>query len=153
MAELAVKQLDNRSSESANLLAVFYTLLQAEILRPNCSDRLLKKRQEAKERSTAANSPMYDYYMSIERATEGELGDRDPPKKVRHGIARIREVRTGYWLWDTPKLEVESGERVVDPACEAVGVNEYGISTKDRYFLRRSNLKEVLALHGIGNAP
>jgi hypothetical protein len=145
MIDVAIAQLRASVEERAPLHLAFYHILRAEILRHEASP--IQDRSEAQRICKSINSNLYAHFMAIEDATQS--------RKTLDGIQTLRIVDEGikrtesYWANDGWAV----WEVRYDIATHALGVNQRDLSDKQRQFLERASLKELLDGHGIAYAP
>jgi hypothetical protein len=135
MIDAAIDHL--RQSESTQWL-VFYLMMRAEIARQT-NESPVGLRKWIRDLDT----DMYEMFMAVEGATQRT--------KRLDGIKEVTIVEPPVVL--TESYLVTDGWRtwVVghDLACRALGIDDDDISAKQREFLGRTTLKDLLESHGV----
>jgi len=145
MVDAAIEHLRKASNPPEKMRLAFYHLLRAEILRHETTP--LADRQEAKQICQEIGSSLYDHFMAIENATQGtkELDGIQTLYVVDEGIKRT----ASYWVTDG----WNSWAVRYDIASHALGVDERSFTEKQRKFLERATLKDMLDKHGVDYTP
>jgi len=142
MVNAAIDYLSNKSDQSSRVRHLFYLLLKAEILRDNSESH--KCREEAMLVSYGVDGNPYKLFMAIEDATQTQ-------SKV-HGIQQgligdegVKHRKEFVYIDGLGRPRVGS----YDAALRAVGVDESDVNDKERHFLHKTNLKELLDKHDV----
>jgi len=141
----AIVQLGERSETTEKVRLAFYHILRAEVLRHGGSP--IDDRRDAQSICREIGSPLYKYFLSIEEATHS--------RKTLTGIQTLYVKDGGikqtesYWATDG----WNSWEVRYDIASRTLGVNQCDLTDKERRFLEKVTLKDLLARHGIAHGP
>lgn len=142
MVNAAIDYLSNKSDQSNQVRYLFYLLLKAEILRGHSES--YKCREEAMLVSYGVAGDPYKLFMAIEEATQtkskvhgmqqGLIGDGG----VQHRKEFVYVDRLGRTCAGS-----------YDAALRAVGIDESHVNDKERHFLHKTNLRELLDKHQV----
>lgn len=141
MIDSAISHLKCSSESTEQLRLAFYYLLRAEVLRHGGTPT--GDRREAQQICETIRSALYDHFMTIESATQST--------KRLEGIQTLYIVDEGikqtgsYWASDGWNSWVVR----YDIASRALRIRERDFTEKERYFLEKVTLKDMLDKHGI----
>ena len=145
MADSAIAKLEQFSDSQSKVRLLFYVLLKSEILRE--TQDVIELRRRAKAIAEDIGGNVFDYFMAVEDATQ----TRKKVYGIQTGIIADKGVQS------TVRYTVSDGFNVwvvsYDAACRALGIDENRLSDKDRHFLYKVSLKEMLEKHGVEYAP
>jgi hypothetical protein len=145
MINAAIARYQNSRETTEKVRLAFYFILRAEILRHE--DTPIDDRREAQRICHEIGSSLYEYFMAIENATQStkRLDGIQTLSVVDEGIKRTES----YWATDGWVSWVVR----YDIATRALGISERDITVKQRQFLERATLKDMLDKHGVKYAP
>ena len=141
MVDAAIEYLRTTNQEENEVRLLFYILLKAEILRDTSDAIVLRK--EAQELSQAIPSDAFQHYMAVADATQ--------TKSKVHGIQTGMIANKGVQTIESYVVSDGSNAWTVefDAACRALRIGEYRLTKKERHFLQKITLKELLEKHGV----
>lgn len=132
MVASAIEQLAGQPDRDSVIRVAFYLLLRAEMLR-HVGDPV-PDRSRAKQICIQIDSPLFDYFMTVEQATYSKAGiERDRRELVPNG--EFYHVKFH------------------DRACEALEVDSCRLSEAELRFLHKVTIKDLLDKHRVTYAP
>jgi len=145
MISAAIDHLKYRTSQAEKIRLAFYHMLRAEVLRYEGSP--IEDRKMAKTICDSIGSPLYSHFLAVEDATQSrkKLKGIQTLYVVDEGIKRIES----YWAGDGWNL----WEIRYDIASHALGVNRRDLTEKQKKFLEKVSLIDLLEAHGVQYAP
>lgn len=143
MLNCAIDQLEQRAGPENKLRLAFYLATRSELLRG--SPQSIVDRAAAMTVSRLIGSDFFDSFMRVEEATLSRTVDR---------IAGSTSPYSGGGGTDmNPDNPFVSMNERTHRTLRAVGGTRLEMSPKDRAFLERATLIEILEKHGISYAP
>lgn len=142
MIDAAIDFLQSKTDRINRRRYFFYILLKSEVLRG--TEESIEYRKKAQELSHQIDSySLYKDFMSIEAATQSKHKSHGWQKGIIGNRGVEHKKQFVYFTYMGPEVGV------YDSALRALDLDEKDLSEKERRFLFKVNLKELLEKHNV----